>query len=119
MDRFFFFDWESTEIYSSLLQRMDPYQARDSAIRWASITFHLSGPPAQDSSPLIRSVTGAQASAPATGTARGQAGNPRTEPPVLRLLSPGGRTSPTPHPSGGPGAAPRRLPPTGQRRQSP
>ncbi len=111
---------QATELYSSLLQRMDPGQARDCAIRWASITFHLSGPPAQNSSPLLRSVTGRQASAPATGTtARGRAGSPWPEPPVLRLPVPGAGTSPAPHPAGGPAAASRRLPPSGRRRQSP
>jgi hypothetical protein len=41
-------------LFSSLREQMDLCRAEDVAIRWASITFHLSGTDAQDSTHLIQ-----------------------------------------------------------------
>ena len=40
-------------LFCSLREPMDVGRAQDAAIRWAGITFHLSGPAAQDSTHLI------------------------------------------------------------------
>ena len=43
-------------LFSSLREQMDSGSAQEAAIRWAGITFHLSGTVAQDSTPLIQSA---------------------------------------------------------------
>lgn len=102
----------ATELYGSLLQQMDPAQARDCAIRWASITFHLSPSPAQDSSPLIRPATARRGPGPASSTTT--AGQPGVPPLTAPLLGPSGpdRSAGTASPPGAAPASPaRRLPP--------
>jgi hypothetical protein len=48
-------------LYSALRQQTDHDSARDIAVRQASITFHLSSPVAQDTTPLLRTVHGVTA----------------------------------------------------------
>jgi hypothetical protein len=40
-------------LFSFLRQRMDGNRAQATAIRWTGITFHISAPSAQDSTPLL------------------------------------------------------------------
>jgi hypothetical protein len=43
-------------LFCSLRQRMDDNGAQAKAVRWANVTFQLSGSPAQDSTPLLRAM---------------------------------------------------------------
>jgi hypothetical protein len=56
-------------LYPVLRQHLGHDSARDIAVRQASITFHLSRPIAQDSTPLLRSAYGTPDLAPSAGDA--------------------------------------------------
>ncbi len=102
-------------LYMPLSQQMEPGKAQRTAIRRAGITFHLSSPAAQDTSPLLQDLlqTPGPATAPPRPPTRPRAGpgqlaarefpalptataTPEAAPPAAR---PGGQHSPTGRPS--------------------
>ena len=78
-------------LFSSLRQRMDDNRAQATAVRWAGVTFQLSGSAAQDSTPLVR----------ATGRSPGSGASPVSRP--GRPVPPGGRRPGAPVTSISPG----------------
>lgn len=97
-------------LYGSLVQQMSTVQARDTAIRWASITFYLGSSPAQDSSALIRAALRDRGPRP---PAQPQAFSQRAETrpdrqPGLRLRATG--SGPAPDAGGAPVIPFQRLP---------
>ena len=102
-------------LFSSLREQMDSNRAQETAIRWAGITFHLSGTVAQDSTSLIQRALRFPSTYEASVTQPGS--RPRTRPAKHAVLEFPGKSTAGTTALRAPNAAPPARPRSRQSRR--